>query len=142
MVVQISVLKHRAAIVRLRLCSCLTSQIIDYIGRGTGRLINMRSHGLHTGSQGMHIGGSHGLHCTCAQGSHDQADEPPVRKTCCGGCCRAVWNGEPMRHQSVKPLPLVVQPIFTEDKNRATAQSNANFFMIQSPKMGGQVLVI
>ena len=99
---------------------------------GPGMCILKPAQGWQTGSQGMHMAGSQGMHATCAQGSHCwKAERWCVNQTFCG-CVRA-WVGkrEPVRQKAqLVPLPLVVQPIFTEETRRATAQSNINFFMV------------
>jgi len=114
----------------------LTFLISYYIGPGkTVRLKTLgRAQGSQTGSQGLHITGSHGAQDTGSQGLQN-ADEPAVVYTVRCGACVVLATGktEPVRHQLDKPPLLLVQPILTMDNKRATAQSNASFFMIQSP---------
>ena len=86
--------------------------------------------GSQVGSQGLQTG-SHGEQDTGSHGSQ-YGEEPPVQYTVCGDCTEvAAGKNEPVR-QKLDKLPLA-QPRLTEDK-RATAQSNANFFMIWSPQ--------
>jgi len=93
----------------------------------------VRTQGSQTGSQGLHIAGSHGAQDTGSQGLHWNAPYAPAGMyTCCVRAVVAVGNSEPMRHQLVVLPPLEVQPIHTE-ATKATAQNNANFFMEKSP---------
>ena len=89
-----------------------------------------RAQGSQTGSQGLHITGSHGAQDTGSQGPH-HADEPAavIYTGCCVRVVVEVGNSDPMRHQLDVLPPLEVQPIHTEAK-KAAAQNNANFFMI------------
>jgi len=48
---------------------------------------------------------------------------------------------DPERHQLDVLPPLEEQPMLIEDSNRATAQNNANFFMICLLKRGGALLL-
>ena len=108
-----------------------------YIGCGTitPRLNTPgRVQGSQAGSQGLHITGSHGAQDTGSQGSQDWNEAEVIYTGCCVCVVVAVGKSEPERHQLDKPPPLLEQPTLTVDNKRATEKSNANFFMIRSPK--------
>ena len=89
-----------------------------------------RTHGSQTGSQALQTG-SHGSQLTCVHGLQFESMPDVMYMLVCLDC--AVGKREPVRHQLE---PSALQPIHM-DTNRATAQNNANFFMISSPRNRG-----
>jgi hypothetical protein len=97
------------------------------------------SQGLQTGSQGLQTG-SHGEQAAGSQGLHfEYKPDDVVYTTCVASCVLATGKSEPVRHQLE---PLEEQPTLTEDNKKATAQNNANFFMVLSPKQGDRSLYL
>ena len=96
------------------------------------------SQGLQAGSQGLQAG-SHGEQAAGSQGLQFEYEPDVVYTTCVASFVLATGKSEPVRHQLE---PSEEQPTFTTDDKKATAQNNANFFMVSSPRQGDRSLCL